>query len=327
MANFIDLIHLLADGNFHSGEELGEALGMTRSGVWKQIKQLAEMGIVIDSLHGKGYRIAGGLELLDNDLICRQLSPTNREQLAVVELLEAIDSTNKHLLGQLENSNSKPKVCIAEQQSAGRGRRGRHWFTPFGQSIPLSLAWNFHRDPSVLAGLSLATAVAVVRSLIRYGVRDGIGLKWPNDVLWQGRKLAGILLEFVGESNGFSTVIIGVGLNVSIPSALDAYIDQPWVDVKTIMGKRVERNRLAGILIDELMLMLSQFEQYGLPHFLEEWQQLDVFAGKNVQLETHAGRIQGNASGIGEQGELILTDNQGKTQRYYSGEIQGLRPT
>ena len=313
------IINLLSDGLFHSGEELGALLGMSRSGAWKIIKNCEPYGLDIESVHGRGYRIAGGLEFLNQDLILAKLSPSAREKLTHLEIHEQIVSTNSYLLEKSHSDHSSATVILAEQQTAGRGRRGRTWISPFGKNIYFSLLWTFNQGPSAVAGLSLAVGVALVRALERYGLQ-GLGLKWPNDLLWQHRKLAGVLIEMFVDSLGACHVVIGVGLNLSLSKTAAEPIEQPWVDIQEIIHQKPRRNDLVALLIDELFLMLPEFEAKGLSPFILEWQALDVLNNQLVRIETPQFTKAGLAKGIDAIGGLKVKIQE-QIEVFHTGEV------
>jgi BirA family biotin operon repressor/biotin-[acetyl-CoA-carboxylase] ligase len=318
MALQLELLRLLSDGRFHSGQSLGAALGVSRAAVWKQLRVLKERGIRTHAVRGKGYRLAEPLELLDRASIMRALDARSRALLRDFELHSEIDSTNRHLMRRLSKAPATGHVCLAECQHEGRGRRGRQWVSPLGRNIYLSVLWHFSQGAARLAGLSLAVAVAVLRALREAGV-DGVGVKWPNDIVWQRHKLAGILLEMSGESDGPCHVVVGVGLNVRMPPTCAGEIDQAWVDLGTIRAD-IRRNHVAGMLIRQLLLALDAFEKEGLAPFRDEWLAADALAGSPVVLQFPSTEVQGIACGVDEIGSLLL-EVDGTLERYQSGEV------
>jgi BirA family biotin operon repressor/biotin-[acetyl-CoA-carboxylase] ligase len=313
----------LADGHFHSGTQLGRQAGCSRSAVWKAIQVLQSAGLEVFSVRGKGYRLAAPLELLDTDAICAVLAPVQRDILQELEVFFDINSTNAYLLERARQGAPGGCACLAEYQQAGRGRRGRHWVSPFGGNLYFSLLWRFGSGAAQLGGLSLAVAVVVVRVLRQLGL-DRVDLKWPNDILVDGRKLVGILLEVAGEATGPCAVVVGIGLNVSVSVAAMSAVDQPWTDLETALGRSVSRNWLVGRLLGVLLSALCEFEQRGLASFLGEWQARDVFAGRRVVLQLPDGEVCGMARGVDQDGALLLARN-GELHRYHSGEVS-LRP-
>lgn len=321
------LLRILADGQFHSGVALGAALGMGRSAVWKHLQALAEWDIDLHAVPGKGYRLARPVDLLDHDLICNALPPTAASALSGLEIHQDIDSTNRHLMNKARLGAPSGQVCLAERQQAGRGRRGRAWVSPFGANIYLSLLWRFTLTAESLTGLGLAIGVAVNRALHETGLTDA-GLKWPNDILWQNRKLAGILLEMSGEMSGPCAVVIGVGLNVRMPASVaqarTPLIDQPWVDLETALGRPISRNQLATKLIQHIIYVIQDFELHGFNFLHKEWAQHDLAQGQPVTLHLphHTGNrtVNGIGRGVDASGALLLEDHTG-VRHYPSGEV------
>lgn len=323
MDNRFQIVRRLADGRFHSGEELAREAGISRAAVWKHIGKLQdELGLEIHAVRGRGYRLVEPLELLDRDRILAGL--TGQAQPAQLELLGRIDSTNNHVLEQAVAGAPSGYVCLAEQQIAGRGRRGRRWVSPFGSNIYLSMLWRYPVGPARLGGLSLAAGLAVVRGLRTLGV-EGMSLKWPNDVLWKGRKLAGLLLEVAGESDGPSRVVLGLGLNTRLAPETAAQIDQPWTDLTQVPGGAdLSRNHLVAVLLENLLAALTRFEQEGLAPLLEEWRQYDLLHDRPVTVLVGERRVDGVHRGIGADGALLL-EHRGTVRPYYAGEVS-LRP-
>lgn len=321
MNNRYQLIRHLADGRFHSGEALAQSLGISRAAVWKHLKGIREiLDMDIHAVSGRGYRLPHPLELLESEKILDALPPEAHSRLNALEIHASIDSTNAHLLAQSAAGSPSGQVCLAEQQTAGRGRRGRQWISPFGTNIYLSILWRYPLAPVELSGLSLAAGLAIVRVLASQGIAD-IGLKWPNDILWQERKLAGLLLEVTGESEGPSQVVLGVGLNTNLSQQQAEAIDQPWVDLATIPhGEKISRNRLAAKLINQLLEALDNFETCGLSPLLEEWRRHDLYHGKPVRLRMGNRVIDGIHHGIDETGALLL-GNGGDVRAYHAGEV------
>ncbi|VAX06804.1 Biotin operon repressor / Biotin--protein ligase [hydrothermal vent metagenome] len=315
------LIQRLADGKFHSGEGLAQTLGISRTAVWKYLKGLREqLGIDIHAVTGRGYCLPYPLDLLDTEKIMQALPAKTLKHLHNLEVQYSIDSTNAYLLRQAAAGASSGSVCMAEQQTAGRGRRGRHWVSPFGSNIYLSILWRYPLAPSELSGLSLAAGLAIMRALSNLGVTN-VGLKWPNDILWQEQKLAGLLLEVKGESEGPSQVVLGVGLNTHLTHQQAKDISQPWVDLASISrGNDIERNRLAAELIQQLINALDSFGQEGLLPLLDEWHHHDLYYGKQVKLRMGDLTIEGVHAGVGKTGALLLSHG-GSTRAYHAGEV------
>lgn len=312
------VIRRLADGRFHSGEALGASLGISRAGVWKRLQKLERLGLAIESVRGKGYRIPGGLSLLDERVLraAADLPP----QVLDVHLLDVTRSTNADALALSAEGLQRPLAVLAEYQSAGRGRRGRDWQSPYGSNLYLSLACQFSGGAAVLEGLSLAVGVAVAETLAEAGLGERVQLKWPNDVWVSGRKVGGILVEIAGEMDGRCVPVIGVGVNCAMPQAAALEIDQPWTDLSRELGALVDRNHLAGSLLAALLEMLAIFRRQGFAGLRARWQALDGCMGRPVQLSLGERRIHGVARGVNEQGALLL-ETDGAIERFHGGEV------
>ena len=306
------LIQLLADGQFHSGEKLGQTLGMSRAGVAKQIKIIQQWGLDLYRVQGKGYCLAAPIELLNRERI------TALVQCPQLELISVIDSTNQHLLnqiGQLPNG----AVCLAEYQYSGRGRRGRQWQSPFGSNLYLSTYWRLDAGVAAAMGLSLVVGVAIAEALQQFGAPD-IRVKWPNDLYYHDQKLAGILVEMTGQAGGAAHLVIGMGLNIAMPTVATDMIDQAWTNLSAACVSLPSRNVLAATLISRIHQTLMEYEDVGLSGFTERWNKIDNFLNRPVKLLIGERVIEGIARGINEQGALLLETDDGVTA-YVGGEI------
>ena len=317
------LIGLLADGEFHSGERLAESLQVSRTAVWKHLKAFSDLGLELHKVPKRGYRLAQPIDLLDAATLKRRLSADSRRQVRSLEVLLQADSTNSRLLAVHDLPPGKADVCLAEHQSAGRGRRGREWLAPFGGAICLSLGWVFPEPPRQLSALSLVVGVVVMRALGRFGARD-IRLKWPNDVLFANRKLGGILCELRAEAAGPAYVVIGIGLNVRLGAALRHAIAatgvQPADLSEALAPASVERAAVVAALIDELVVALGQFQRDGLLPFVQAWRDADALHGAETRVSLGDKQHRGIARGIDAEGALMLETPTG-VLRFISGEV------
>ena len=311
------LIETLADGEFHSGQDLGRLLGVSRTAVWKHLQKLDALGIAVESVKGKGYRLPGGLELLDKGMLEQGLDNNVKSLIREVIIQEVVDSTNRYV-AELEG-NGHRVVCLAESQSSGRGRRGRKWSSPYGKNIYLSLGWQFEGGAASLEGLSLAVGVAVRRAL---GGGDHLKLKWPNDVLYDDRKLAGILLEMQGDPSGECRVVVGIGINAGMAGRQRADIDQPWADLDEMPNPG--RNRVAANVISEAVAVLSSFGEAGFAMYVDEWNSCDAYRDQPVRLITPAMENKGIARGVVETGAIKI-EIDGDLNLFHGGELS-LRP-
>ena len=315
------ILDILKDGEFHSGETLGEKVGCSRTAVWKHLQTLEAMGLLIETTKGTGYRIVGGVDLLDGQAITGALAVAAKPHLSNINIFQTIDSTNTYARELAEKNSVSGLVILAEQQTGGRGRRGKSWVSPFAANIYLSIVWDFEQGAEALEGLSLAVGVAVRRALIAHGVQ-GVKLKWPNDIYVEQKKLGGILLEMIGDPAGHCSVVIGVGLNVSMPVSQASAIDQDWTDVATeLQDKLPARNKLAAELISEILPLLGTFQEQGFAAYRDEWQAADAFYGQPAVISTPKQSTAGIVKGVGINGALRLELDSGNIESFIGGEL------
>ena len=313
----------LADGEFHSGQTLGCALGMSRGSVWHAMRELDAAGLEIYRVRGRGYRLPQPLSLLDRVEVERHLG--RHAARFTLEIADSVGSTNTLLVRRAEIGAPSATVIAAEWQSGGRGRQGRAWHAGIGGALTFSLLWRFAQGASALAGLSLAVGVALARAIEKLGVADA-GLKWPNDVLWRGQKLAGILIEMQGDALGPGLAVIGIGVNVRLSDAVRSRIDQEVTDLESACGRTLDRNEVLALLLVELSTMLDTFTREGFAPLRGEWQRRHAHQDRRVTLILpDAQRESGMARGVAEDGALLVETRAGM-RRYHSGEIS-LRST
>ncbi|KQN57425.1 bifunctional biotin--[acetyl-CoA-carboxylase] ligase/biotin operon repressor BirA [Erwinia sp. E602] len=311
----LKLVALLADGEFHSGEQLGEQLGMSRAAINKHVNTLKEWGIDVFTVTGKGYSLSAKMQLLNEQAINAQLE---NGRLAVVPV---IDSTNQYLLDRM-NSLQSGDACVAEYQQAGRGRRGRQWFSPFGANLYLSMYWRLEQGPAAAMGMSLVIGIVLAEALQELGAPD-IRVKWPNDIYLDDRKLAGILIELTGKTGEAAQIVIGAGINLAMRAPAADVINQGWINLQEA-GVTIDRNALSALIVNKMRDALFAFEQDGLHPFVERWAALDNFINRPVKLLIGDREIYGIARGIDAQGGLIL-EQDGVRKSWVGGEIS-LRP-
>lgn len=312
------ILRLLADGQFRSGEALAKHFGVTRATVWNAVQQAEELGVQIYSVRGKGYRLPQPIDFLDHGRIVSALGPA--AGLFELELHELAESTNSLLMRRAAEGAPHGACIAAELQQAGRGRRGRTWHSGLGTGLTFSLLWRFAQGAATLSGLSLVVGVGLARALNECGARD-IALKWPNDILYRHRKLAGVLIELQGEMLGPSAAVIGVGLNLRLPTGSREAIGQPVADLHEISVQSVERNRLMATVLRHLSDVLGAFEREGFAALRDEWQSLHAYHGQSVRLLLPDGSdLDASVIGVAEDGSLLADAGDG-VRRYSSAEI------
>jgi BirA family biotin operon repressor/biotin-[acetyl-CoA-carboxylase] ligase len=315
------VLRVLADGAEHSGADLARSLGVTRAAVWKVIRACRDDGVAIEAVRGRGYRLAAPLDLLGTAPIRAGLKPAVADRLDALELHWSLASTSDHLLGlEPPVAPGRARVCLTEFQTGGRGRRGRRWVAAFGESLCLSLAWSFAASPTQLGTLGMVAGVGVWRALRAAGCTDA-ALKWPNDVVIGGRKLAGILIDVRGEAGGPLQAVVGVGVNHRLSPATRAGVAaarDPALQADSLSpadlhgcGVAIDRNALAACLIGELIDTLLTFDAQGFGALVDVWREADYLHGQPVTVHTDSGVLAGVARGIAADGRLQVTTDRG----------------
>lgn len=316
------ILRQLADGQFHSGEDLAQQFKVTRATIWNAVNHAETLGIEVFSVRGRGYKLPQPIELLDKDEVLKAIG----EQRAwfKLEVLDEVASTNTYLM---QNKQAAHATCVAAHvQTNGKGRRGRAWVSQLGASLTFSLLWRFQCGAAALSGLSLAVGVALMRTLHGLGVNQA-QLKWPNDVLVDGKKLAGILIELQGDLEGPSAAVIGVGVNLNLPRNVLDSIDQPVIDLASASIAPINQNELLGVLLKHLADVLSGFEQHGFIGLRDEWLSYHAYHNKSVRMLLPDGRdVQGVVKNVADDGILLVETALG-LQRFSAGEISLRSPS
>ncbi|MFL0801891.1 MAG: bifunctional biotin--[acetyl-CoA-carboxylase] ligase/biotin operon repressor BirA [Agarilytica sp.] len=315
------LLKLMADGEFHSGEHLGESLGVSRAAVWKILESLSDLGLKIERTRGKGYCVSGGVDFLDESLIRGRLPASVADFFSQIIVLPEVASTNQFLLDQINSADgcANGSICLAEMQTAGRGRRGRKWQSPFAQNIYLSLSCCFETGIAAMEGLSLAVGVSVVKAIRDLEI-EGVSLKWPNDILVDESKLGGVLIEIAGDVSGQCQAIIGIGLNVQMSDSVMGSVEQPWTDLHSLVAQIPKRNEIIGSLLKQLFPVVSTYETKGFSAYQAEWESLCPHIGREVVLTTPSQKIEGTMVGVDASGALRVCVG-GEEQTYVGGEV------
>lgn len=318
------LLHILADGARHSGATLGSRLGCSRAAVWKQVQALRELGLPVAAERGQGYRLPRPMDLLTGDGVMDALDPATRQALDSLEVLLSTASTSDRLAASSSPSPGGLRVCLAEHQSAGRGRRGRRWLSPLGSGICLSMAWSYEVPPPDLAALGLVVALAVTAALRDLG-RGPVWVKWPNDVMAHTGKVAGILVDVAGEAGGPLRVVIGIGLNVHTTVGLDAGVTAEGGAAPAALDQLgpapvPARNQVVASLLGALRRHLTAFAEQGFGPFSADFSRQDYLLGRLVSIRSGACCLEGTARGIGADGALLV-EAQGTVNRVVAGDV------
>ena len=318
------LLGLLADGRLHPGPALATHLGVSRTAVWKLVADLRELGVEVESLPRRGYRLREPCELLDARRIAEAAAATGRALPTEPEVVFAIDSTNESLYAAPACPSGRPRILFAEIQRAGRGRRGRSWLAPFGSGLTFSVAWTFDETPADLSALSLALGVQAVECLRSLGAREAM-LKWPNDLVWRHRKLAGFLVQSKFEAGGAASVVAGLGVNLVLPEATRAELATAGATPVTDLAEACEgalpgRNLLAGRLAQAMCDGLERFGREGFAPFAARWAAHDSLAGAPVRVSHATGCVEGRALGADRDG-AFRAEVDGRVERFLAGDV------
>lgn len=312
------ILRRLSDGVFHSGQDLAYEFDLSRASIFNVLNQAEAMGLNVHAVRGRGYRIPEAIEWMDEGAVASRL-----DELAPfysVRILDSVDSTNSALMTAAMTGAPDGTVLCAEHQGAGKGRRGRQWHAVLGGSLTFSVLWRFDSGLQSLAGLSLAVGLAIARTVNRHS-RHTARLKWPNDVLVDYRKLAGILVEVQGDMNGAAFAVVGVGLNVCLNEAQRDAVDQAVVDLAE-MGVSVGRNQLLADCLQELHRVLNTFRQHGFAALRADWMALDAFTDRAVVLQLpNTQGVHGVAAGVDDTGAFLLRGMDSSLTAYNGGEI------
>jgi BirA family transcriptional regulator, biotin operon repressor / biotin---[acetyl-CoA-carboxylase] ligase len=313
---FKDLVALLSDGQPHNGASIEKKLNITRPIFWKLLRKMKQHRLAVTFEQHKGHTMLEPLTLLDAQTIKQQLN----FQSVFLEVFETINSTNDYLK-KPSSAKKKKRVCLSETQTKGKGRFNRHWHSPFGQNIYFSLAYPVYENINKFLGLSLVVALAVCRAIEKtLSLPEPLFIKWPNDIVYDGKKLAGMLIEAQPQAHNSHNLIIGIGVNVNMQQDSKNTIKQDWTSLRQITETYHDRNALSAELINQLTFCLKEFEKDGLKAFIAAWKERDYLVGKSVQLKLNQTLFQGKVTGITDQGHLILKLPDGKKKVFSSGD-------
>jgi BirA family biotin operon repressor/biotin-[acetyl-CoA-carboxylase] ligase len=316
-SKLVALVALLCDQQFHGGLELGKYLGVSRTAIWKMIDKLTDYQIPIARVKGKGYALKEPLSLLDKNKLQHALKNTDIQNISI---FESIPSTQTYLSQQPATFSFD--ICLAETQTQGRGRLNRSWNSPFGKNIYMSISRLLKKDLSQLSGLTLVVALSLAKAIDhRCQFPKPIAIKWPNDLLYDGMKLSGILVEIFAEANGFSRIIIGIGVNVNLKNSKQITINAPWTSLSEIGGQYYERNALISTIINELTRTIATFETNGFAPFVSEWRKRDYLYGQPINATTHSQTISGKGVGITPDGHLKIMKHNDQVVAFSAGDI------
>ena len=312
------ILRRLSDGKFHSGEALAREFDLSRSSIFNALAEAEAMGLRLHAVRGRGYRLPEPVDWLNAAAVAEHLGPAAGAY--AIHLHDSLNSTNTALMAAATAGAADGTLFCCEHQQSGKGRRGRQWHSVIGGSLTFSVLWRFDSGLQSLAGLSLVVGLAIARAVNRHS-RHPARLKWPNDVLVDYRKLAGILVEVQGDMHGAALAVVGVGLNVRLNEAQRNAVDQAVIDLAEL-GVAVGRNQLLADCLQELHAALTLFRQQGFAALREDWLALDAYAGRTATLNLpDARKVQGVAAGVDETGAFLLREAEARLAAYSGGEI------
>jgi BirA family biotin operon repressor/biotin-[acetyl-CoA-carboxylase] ligase len=299
-----------------SGEELAARLGISRAAVFKHVETLRQRGYAIDAAHALGYRLAGTPDRLDATELAPHLTGTWRR----IEWRAEVDSTQEVVRELARGGAEEGTVVIAEAQTAGRGRLGRTWHSPPGTNLYCSVLLRPAVAPATVPQLALVAGLAVAEAIETCGLRPA--LKWPNDVLLDGRKVVGILTEMEAELERVRVVIVGIGVNVNTAAdQFPPYLRETATSLAIAAGRPIDRGRFTADLLAALEACYRRFLAGGFPPLRDAWERRSVLTGRRVAVRAHDVEVAGEVAGIDDDGALRLVDESGAVRRVVAGEV------
>ncbi len=316
-----------AGNQYISGEELSNELGMSRTAIWKRMDSIEQEGFRIEGITKKGYRLIKEDHLVGINSPYGKLAVQSELTGSVfgqnLKFLQETDSTNTVLKKMAAENVPEGTVVLADIQTAGRGRRGKTWISAPKLGIWMSILLRPNLHPSSVQTLTLAASVAVVNALEPMGIND-LGIKWPNDILINGKKVCGILTELSAEAEGVEWVIIGIGLNVNHSEA-DFHRDIASIATSLRMNVNsdieLDRSVIAAKIIDEMGNVYREFIDKGSSWVVEEWRKRNLTLGKRVNIISQLDSFQAEVLDITAEGKLIVKDDDGTVHEMFSGVI------
>ncbi|MFD3258887.1 biotin--[acetyl-CoA-carboxylase] ligase [Paenibacillus lentus] len=318
-SRLLDML-LSRPGEYVSGEEISRKLSISRTAVWKQINKLREEGYEFEAVSRKGYRLVSKPERLEYSALLQAMDTTSFGQR--LKLLDVTTSTQEEVRLLAEQGANEGTLVIAEEQTIGRGRQGRRWHSPAGKGIWMSLLLRPQLPLSAAPQLTLLSAVAVCRA-IRAVTGIGVGIKWPNDLLVQGRKVCGILLESVGEDEMIRYCIAGIGIDANLETDdLPSELVPIATSLQIESGRKVDRAVLIGAVMAEMEKLYGLYMEEGFAPIGHLWEALSVTTGQQITVKTAQGEVSGRAMGLDKNGGLLVMQGDDKLTTIFSGEVQ-----
>lgn len=320
MLHFTEVLTLLDNNRHYSGQALAQRFNVTRATIHNCIVKIESLGISVERIRGLGYRLMQPLDLLSQADIESKLSPQVANKLVEIQCLQEIDSTNRYAGDLVLPKAGEFSLVLAEMQTAGKGRRGRKWVSPYAANIYMSVLWPLQKPLHESGMLSPMLAISMLTALEELGV-TGLSLKWPNDIYCHNKKLAGLLIECSGEISGGCKMVIGMGVNVFMSQFDNIDIDQQWTDMCShTQDSQYLRNDVAAKLANSAVSALIQFENNTFENLVGTWSQWDIMKDKQVELHSAQFIQTGVARGIDSHGCLLFETSRG-VEKISAGDV------
>ena len=310
------VVRALADGRPRGRGDVAHECGIGEPDLEEALGRLSRLGVAL-VVEPEAIALPQPVELLDAKIIARSVPRLRPE---AIHVRFAVDSTNTFLAERMRAGAAAPELCTAEIQTAGRGRQGRRWVSGLGQSLVLSVSWRFSTGSDGLSGLSLAVGVVLIEALAAGGF-ERVMLKWPNDLVIEDRKLAGILVEASHSSSDSTACVVGVGFNLDLAPPDSDRIDQPWTDFAREFGRVPARNALASQAAGAILDACETYRSCGLDPFASRWRERDGLRDRSVRVLSRGAPIEGTARGIDSDGALLV-EHVDRIVRCVSGEVR-----
>jgi BirA family biotin operon repressor/biotin-[acetyl-CoA-carboxylase] ligase len=309
-----------ADGEFLSGEEISRRLGVSRTAIWKHIEELREEGYIFEAVRRSGYRLVSTPDVMIAEEIKAGL-PT-RVFGQEIHYYASIDSTQNKCQELAKAGAPEGTLVVADQQVGGKGRLGRVWHTPAGVAISMSLLLRPTLELEKCPQLTLLTAVAIVETLREsYAIQAHI--KWPNDILIDGKKVCGILTELNAEPDRIHSLIIGIGINVNtLPEQFPEEVREIATSLRIAKGEALRRVPLIQQILTRLEKLYDLYLAEGFPPVKERWERCAITIGKMVTIRTLQGSFTGHAESIDDSGVLLVRREDGSISKVYSADVE-----
>ncbi len=320
MKHHIEILKVLQSSGSVSGRDLARYLGISVSAVDNCVRTLRDWEFRISGLSGTGYQLAESLQFVDEKRLRKILRSKGLLTEDRLEVLEEVDSTSERLLECLDRERLHGRTCVTEFQSRGRGRRGRTWLGVPCRNVMLSMAWQMDRSATQVGGLSLSVGLTLLQRLQTFSAKC-LQLKWPNDIVCDSGKLAGILVDVLTGPDNRCTVVVGIGVNLKNPTVITNRLDRLVANLVDLCAVPVDRTELIALIIADLRRTLETFNCNGFSGDVEAWNACDAYAGLRVRAKINNRTVEGDALGVETSGAYRVRLDDHRVESIVTGEI------